>query len=82
LPSSGQIGLVGVTLVVGGDAGVGGDAPPWAYAMPFVGMVGLVAATMVERKASQEADLETPLDAALAIQCSVSALLFAGMALF
>lgn len=76
------VGLVGVALVVGGDAGVGGDAPLWAYAMPFVGMAGLVAATLVERKTSQEADLETPLDAALAIQCTVSALLFAGMALF
>jgi drug/metabolite transporter (DMT)-like permease len=44
------VGLVGVTLVVGGDAGVGGDVPLWAYAMPFVGMAGLVAATLVERK--------------------------------
>lgn len=76
------IGLVGVALVVGGDARVGGDAPPWVYAMPFVGMAGLVAATLLERKASRKADLETPLDAALAIQCSVSALLFAGMTLF
>lgn len=76
------IGLVGVALVVGGDIGAGWDAPPWAYAMPFVGMAGLVAATLVERKTSQEADSETPLDAALAIQCAVSALLFAVMALF
>ena len=44
------VGLVGVTLVVGGDARVGGAAPLWAYAMPFVGMAGLVAATLVERK--------------------------------
>lgn len=76
------VGLVGVALVVGGDAGVGGGAPLWAYAMPFVGMAGLVAATLVERKASRKTDVQTPLDAALAIQCSVSALLFAGMALF
>lgn len=76
------VGLVGVALVVGGNAGVGGDAPLWAYAMPFVGMAGLVAATLMERKASEKADVETPLDVALAIQCSVSALLFAGMALF
>lgn len=76
------VGLVGVALVVGGNAGVGGDAPLWAYAMPFVGMAGLVAATLLERKASEKANVETPLDVALAIQCSVSALLFAGMALF
>jgi drug/metabolite transporter (DMT)-like permease len=44
------VGLVGVALVVGGDAEAGGDAPLWAYAMPFVGMAGLVAATLVERK--------------------------------
>jgi drug/metabolite transporter (DMT)-like permease len=94
------VGLVGVALVVGGDAGVGGDVPLWAYAMPFVGMAGLVAATLVERKenlqkstlqasananpkaASEEADGETPLDVALAIQCAASALLFAALAPF
>jgi len=94
------VGLVGVALVVGGDAGVGGDVPLWAYAMPFVGMAGLVAATLVERKenlrkstlqasananpkaASEEADAETPLDVALAIQCAASALLFAALAPF
>lgn len=94
------VGLVGVTLVVGGDAGAGGDTPLWAYAMPFVGMAGLVAATLVERKenlqkstlqasantnpkaGSEEADAETPLDVALAIQCAASALLFAALAPF
>jgi drug/metabolite transporter (DMT)-like permease len=94
------VGFVGVTLVVSGDAGVGGDAPLWAYAMPFVGMAGLVAATLVERKenlqkstlqasananpraGSEEADAETPLDVALAIQCATSALLFAALAPF
>lgn len=43
---------------------------------------GLVAATLVESKASREAELETPPDVALAIQDSISAPLFAGMALF
>jgi drug/metabolite transporter (DMT)-like permease len=94
------VGLVGVTLVVGGDAGAGSDAPLWAYAMPFVGMAGLVAATLVERKenlqkstlqasananpkaGSEEADAETPLDVALAMQCAASALLFAALAPF
>ena len=49
------VGLVGVALVVGGYAGAGGEAPLWAYAMPFVGMAGLVAATLVERKISKRA---------------------------
>ncbi len=76
------VGLAGVAFVVGGDARVGGGAPLWAYAMPFVGMAGLVAATLLERGASLRADVDTPLDVALAIQCAVSALLFTGMAFF
>lgn len=47
-----SVGLAGVALVLGGDAQVGGHAPLWAYAMPFVGMAGLVAATLLERKAT------------------------------
>src|SRR5215207_11056425 len=43
------VGIVGVALVVGGDVRVA-EAPLWAYAMPFGGMAGLVAATLVERK--------------------------------
>lgn len=92
------VGLVGVALVVGGDARVGGDAPLWVYAMPFVGMVGLVAATLVERKAALKkagikpdseagsdganAETGTSLDVALAIQCAASALMFAVLAPF
>ena len=45
------VGIVGVALVVGGDVRVA-EAPLWAYAMPFAGMAGLVAATLVERKES------------------------------
>ncbi len=81
------VGLVGVTLVVGGDALAGGKAPLWAYAMPFFGMVGLVAATLVERKnnmkdVSGQPDAGLSLDVALAIQCSASALFFAVLAMF
>lgn len=81
------VGLVGVALVVGGDARLGGEAPLWAYAMPFFGMAGLVAATLVERKNilkadTVESDTGTPLDVALAIQCLASALLFAALAMF
>lgn len=76
------LGLAGVTLVVGGDARVGGSAPLWAYAMPFAGMAGLVAATLLERKRSLKTKSDTPLEVALAIQCATSALLFAALALF
>lgn len=74
------VGFAGVALVVGGDVRAGGQAPAWAYALPFVGMAGLVAATLLQRKASLRS--ETPLDVALGIQCAVSAALFAGLALF
>ncbi len=82
------VGLVGVVLVVGGDMRVSeqvpaeSGAPLWAYALPFVGMAGLVAATLLERRASLKTKLETPLDVALAIQCAVGAVLFAVMAMF
>lgn len=89
------VGLVGVALVVGfavrgSVATVGGGVPLWAYAMPFVGMAGLVAATLLERgsrlgarlAAGSESYSETPLDVALTIQCATSALFFSILALF
>lgn len=76
------VGLVGVALVVGGDVRVA-EAPLWAYAMPFAGMAGLVAATLVERREYlRGSGLETPMDVVLAIQCTASALLFAALAPF
>src|SRR5918993_44790 len=80
------VGLVGVALVVGGDVRVA-EAPLWVYAMPFAGMAGLLAATLVERKeylrkSGRETSGEAPMDVVLGIQCAASALLFAAMALF
>jgi drug/metabolite transporter (DMT)-like permease len=82
------VGLVGVVVVVGGDmrvkeqVPVESAAPLWAYALPFVGMAGLVAATLLERRASLKTKFETPLDVALAVQCAVSTVPFAVMAMF
>lgn len=81
------VGLAGVAMVIGSEANgaagtVRGEAPPWAYTLPFFGMAGLVAATLVERKANLEADTDTPLDVALGIQCSVATVVFAALALF
>src|SRR5918998_470118 len=82
------VGLVGVVLVVSGDMRVKEQvpaesaAPFWAYALPFVGMAGLVAATLLERRMSLKTKLETPLDVALALQCAVSAVLFSVIAMF
>ena len=76
------VGLVGVALVVGGDVRVA-EAPLWAYAMPFAGMAGLVAATLVERREYlRGSGLETPMDVVLGIQCTASVLLFAALAPF
>ena len=61
------------------DVRGGGDAPLWAYTMPFVGMAGLVAATLLGRKTTLT---DTSLDVVLAIQCAASALLFAVLAQF
>ena len=63
------VGLVGVALVVGGDVRVA-EALLWAYAMPFAGMAGLVAATLVERASIFAEGLETPMDVVLGIQCT------------
>jgi drug/metabolite transporter (DMT)-like permease len=70
------LGVAGVGLVVGGDVQVHG-APAWAYALPFAGMAGLVAATLIERRAAPETDLMD----GLAIQCAVSAGLFSAIGL-
>jgi drug/metabolite transporter (DMT)-like permease len=70
------LGLAGVALVVGGEVQVSG-APAFAYLLPVLGTLGLVAATLLEAR--------VPVDAAipdrLAVQCAVSAVLFGGLAL-
>ncbi|MQA25799.1 MAG: EamA family transporter [Micromonosporaceae bacterium] len=69
------VGLVGVAVVVSADLDVG-RVEPWAYALPFAGMLSLVAATLAERRARPRAGV---LDA-LAVQCGVSAVCFTGFA--
>jgi drug/metabolite transporter (DMT)-like permease len=66
------VGLLGVGLVVSGDLNAGHSEPLWAYGLPFVGMAGLVAATLLEAKTRAG----TPLGDSLVIQCSASAVLF------
>lgn len=61
-------GLAGVALVTAADAGANPGVPGWAYAVPFAGMLALVAATFVEQRSP---DAVRPLDA-LAVQCAAS----------
>jgi drug/metabolite transporter (DMT)-like permease len=76
-----MVSLLGVSLVMEGSARVGGAAPLWAYFMPFIGMAGLVAATLLQRRETMATAPNVPLDVALATQCATSALLFALLAL-
>ncbi|MFD3687641.1 DMT family transporter [Nocardiopsis sp. NPDC058631] len=70
------VGLAGVGLVVGADLLRPGAAPWWGYLLPFGGMLSLVAATLLERRARPAGSLVE----ALAVQCAVSAVLFTAAA--
>lgn len=69
-------GLAGVAIVTGADAGASAGVPVWAYGIPFLGMLALVAATLLERRSPHAVD---PVPA-LAIQCGVSAVAFSALA--
>ncbi|WP_327391919.1 DMT family transporter [Streptomyces sp. NBC_01186] len=69
-------GLGGVALVVRDDLAAQGAAPPWAYALPFAGMAGLLAASFLERRAHHP----LPAADALPLHCVVSALVFSAVA--
>jgi drug/metabolite transporter (DMT)-like permease len=70
------LGLAGVALVVGGDLGAGHGAAPLAYALPVLGMGGLVAATLLERRIG----LHVGVADTLTIHCATSAVLFTALA--
>ncbi|MEV5299504.1 DMT family transporter [Amycolatopsis methanolica] len=69
-------GLAGVALVVGDDLSGRPGTPPLAYALPFLAMLALVAATLIERKTASD----VPLWDGLVVQCVTSAILFTGVA--
>jgi len=70
-------GLAGVVLVARG-ALAWGDAPPWAYGLPLLGMLSLAAATVWQKRAQAA---PVGLAAGLCLQCAVSAPVFAGLVL-
>ncbi|WP_016700388.1 DMT family transporter [Actinoalloteichus spitiensis] len=72
------LGFAGVVLVTWSDATApGNDVPAWAYLVPFAGMLCLVAATFLERRATTS----TPPMRALAVHCATSAVVFSAIAL-
>jgi drug/metabolite transporter (DMT)-like permease len=70
------LGLGGVALALGGTLRVG-TAPTYAYLLPLLGMLSLVAATLA-RKRWAASDL--PIAASLGVQSAVAAVLFAVLA--
>jgi drug/metabolite transporter (DMT)-like permease len=67
------VGAVGVALVTG-DNLKRGDAPLWAYALPFAGMLSLALATLLQQR--QQGSRQVNVMAGLWLQCAVSALAF------
>lgn len=68
------LGLAGVATVTLADAGAAGaDVPWWAYFVPFLGMLSLVAATFLERRSCAP----VPPRVSMTIHCTTSAVLFA-----
>lgn len=71
------VGLAGVAIVTVADASDPGTrAPLWGYLIPFAGMLCLVAATFVDRRAARP----MPPLRALAIHLITSAVVFVGLA--
>ncbi|MER7351240.1 DMT family transporter [Streptomyces aurantiacus] len=71
------LGLTGVAVVTAGDAAAGTGAPWWAYLVPFLGMLSLVAATFLDRRTRTPV---APLTA-MTVHCVTSAVVFSGLAL-
>ncbi len=71
------LGLAGVATVTVADAGASGaDVSRWAYFIPFLGMLSLVAATFLEGRSPRPVAPR----AALTIHCVTSAVLFSALA--
>ncbi|MGP3769333.1 DMT family transporter [Streptomyces sp. SDT5-1] len=71
-----SLGVAGVAVVTTADAGAVGGVPWWAYGVPFLGMLSLVAATFVESRSDTRVE---PL-VALTVHCATSAVVFTGLA--
>ncbi|MFF5471473.1 DMT family transporter [Streptomyces achromogenes] len=66
------LGLVGVAMVIGDGLSLASGRPGWVYAVPFVGMITLTAATLLQRKKARTVALTD----SLTIQCCTSVVLF------
>ncbi|MFE9392901.1 DMT family transporter [Streptomyces sp. NPDC006784] len=71
------LGLAGVVIVTTADAATAADVAWWAYLIPFLGMLSLVAATFLEGRSHTDLSPEVP----LAVHCATSAAIFTALAL-
>ncbi|GAA4332008.1 DMT family transporter [Streptomyces venetus] len=71
------LGLSGVAVVTLADAAAGGDVARWAYAVPLLGMLALVAATFLESRSRSRVAPSV----SLTVHCATSAVLFSLLAL-
>ncbi len=71
------LGVGGVVLVTASDAAHASGVPWWAYLIPLIGMLSLIAATLVERRGPHP----VPPLTSLTIQCCTSAAIFTAAAL-
>jgi drug/metabolite transporter (DMT)-like permease len=71
------LGLSGVAVVTLADAAAGTDVAWWAYAVPLLGMLSLVAATFLESRSRSR--VAPPVS--LTVHCATSAVLFSVLAL-
>jgi drug/metabolite transporter (DMT)-like permease len=71
------LGLAGVALVTTADAAATTGVAWWMYLVPFAGMLSLVAATFLDRRARTRVSPTV----SMTIHCTTSALVFTAMAL-
>ncbi|WP_431981352.1 DMT family transporter [Streptomyces qinglanensis] len=70
------LGVAGVVIVTTADAATAAGVAWWAYLIPFLGMLSLVAATFLEGRSRTDVSPEVP----LAVHCATSAVLFTTLA--
>lgn len=70
------LGVSGVAVVTAADAAAGTGAAWWAYLIPFVGMLALVAATFVESRSRARVAPTV----SMTIHCATSAVIFTALA--
>ncbi|WP_405612462.1 DMT family transporter [Streptomyces sp. NBC_01508] len=71
-----SLGLTGVLVVTSADAAAAEGVAPWAYAVPFLGMLSLVAATFLESRSRRAVAPSV----AMTIHCGTSAVVFTVLA--